>query len=221
MGIPIQGSPSGTVAEVAANTLAMRVSERPMNIGAFGSYSVGVNNGTTVMTAGLAAAAPIFAFRGAAAAGPNCLVRRILFSAWTGTTGFAVTPCFFNLFVARAFTASDTGGSAVTMTTNNAKRRTSFATSAVQDIRFSATGTLSAGTRTLDAAALSSVTGTASATASTVLVPPTDLLRYGPEAWPLIIAPQEGFEIQATVPATGVWNYSVNVDWDEVPSTEI
>lgn len=219
MGIVTQGGTSGNLAEVAANTLALRVSERPMNVGAFGSFSAGGSSG--IMAAGLGAAAPIFTFRSAAAAGPNCLIKRVQFSAIGLGTGFTAGSALFRLLGLRAFTVNDTGGGAATMTTNNAKRRTSFATSAVQDIRISATATLTAGTSTADATALASIFGVASNTASIVMVPPVDLLRYGPHDWPLVLAPNEGFTIQATVAATGTWSFSVNVDWDEVPSTEI
>lgn len=220
MGIAVQGSPSGNVAEVAANTLAVRVSERPMNVGVFGSYSVGAASG--IMAAGLAGAAPIFTFRGAAAAGPNCLIRRVSFEMGVLGTAFTAGQTLFQLLACRSFTVSDTGGGAVTATTNNMKRRTAFGTTAVQDIRVSATATLSAGTRTADATPISNVVVPVPATTvSTILVPNRDLLRFGPEAWPLVVAPNEGFTIQATVPATGTWCFNINIDWDEVLSTEI
>ena len=219
MALNVQGNPSGNLAEVAANTAALRISERPMNVGAFGSYSYGASSG--VMAAGLAASSPVFTFRGAAAAGPLCLVRRVSLSAINAGTAFAAGTALFQLLVCRTFTVNDTGGGAATITTNNIKRRTSFAGTATQDLRTSATATLTAGTRTTDATALSSLFGVCSATASAVMVPPTDMLRYGPEAWPLVLNVNEGFTIQATVAATGTWSFSVQVDWDEVPSTEI
>lgn len=219
MAFIVQGNPSGNVAEAAANTAALRINGRPMNVGAFGSYSFGAASG--IMAAGLAGASPIFTFRSAAAAGPNCLIRRVLFSAIGLGTGFAAGSGLFKLFGLRAYTVSDTGGGAATTTTNNLKRRTSFATTAVQDLRTSATAALTAGTSTADASALGSIFGVCSATANTVIVPPTDFLRFTGEAWPLVLAPNEGFTIQATVAATGTWSFSVNIDWDEVASTEI
>ena len=219
MALNVQGNPSGNLAEVAANTAALRVNNRAMNVGAFGSYSYGAASG--IMAAGLAGASPIFTFRSAAAAGPLCLVRRVKLSAIGLGTAFAAGSALFQLFVCRTFTVNDTGGNAATITTNNIKRRTAFAGTATQDLRTSATATLTAGTRTTDATALASLFGICSASASTVMAPPTDLLSYGPEAWPLVLNVNEGFTIQATVAATGTWSFSVQVDWDEVPSTEI
>ena len=135
--LAIQGYSTGNGAEVAANTNAVRVSERPMNVGAYGSYSAG--SGSGIMAAGLSAASPIFTFRSAAAAGPNIVVRRLTFEAGVLGTAFTAGQCLFSLLVCRAFTASDTGGGALTATTNNMKRRTAFGTTAAQDIRCSAT----------------------------------------------------------------------------------
>lgn len=219
MALNVQGNPSGNLAEVAANTLALRESARPMNVGAFGSYSMSLASG--VEAAGMSANSPIFTFRSAAAAGPNCLIRRVLFSAITLGTAFAAGSALFQLFVCRTFTVSDTGGTAATLTTNNGKRRTAFATTAIQDLRGSTTGVLTAGTRTTDATAVASLMGVCSATASAVIVPPTELVRPYDNDWPLVLAPNEGFTIQATVAATGTWSWSAQVDWDEVPSTEI
>lgn len=219
MAVALQGSPSGNAMEVAANTLAARMSARPMNVGAFGSYSMSLASG--VEAAGMAANSPIATLRSAAAAGPNILIRRVIFSAITLGTAFAAGSALFQMFVCRAFTVNDTGGTAATLTTNNGKRRTSFGTTAIQDLRGSTTGVLTAGTRTTDATPVSSLFGVCSATASTVIVPPTELYRPYDNDWPLILAPNEGITIQATVAATGTWSWSVSVDWDEVPSTEI
>jgi hypothetical protein len=34
---------------------------------------------------------------------------------------------------------------------------------------------------------------------------------------PMIFAQNEGFIINATVPATGVWGFAITSEWDEVP----
>lgn len=215
MGVVTIGGTTGAKQEVEAATLAARTSLRPLDVNSFGSYSVGVASG--IMAAGLAGAAPIFSFRGAAAAGPSCVIRRLTFEMGVLGTAFTAGQTLFNLFIARAFSASDTGGGALTMTTNNAKRKTAFGSSATQDIRTSATATLTAGTRTLDATPIANVVVPVPATTvSTILVSARDLIRNGPDAWPLVLAPNEGLVLQATVPATGTWCFNMNIDWDEV-----
>lgn len=215
MGVNLLGGVTGAKQEVESATLAARIAHRPLDITTGGAYSAGSASG--IMAAGLAGASPIFSFRGSATL--LCLVKKVRFSAIGLGTGFVAGSSLFNLFAARAFSASDTGGGALTMTTNNAKRRTAQAVSTVQDIRCSATATLSAGTRTKDASPLAALFGEASNTASVVMAPPQNLLDFQPGEWPLVLAINEGFVIEATVPATGTWSFSCTVDWEEVPTT--
>lgn len=218
MTIQLQGN-GGTVNEIETNTRASRVTLRPTDVGALGSYSVTVKSG--IMAAGLGAAAPIVAFlwKPAAVAASLCLMRRMKFSMFDLGTGFAAGDVLFEWYVARAFTVQDTGGGAATLTTNNAKLRTSYATTQAA-IQVSATATLTAGTRTKDAnplRALQSVAGTAAF--GSIVLPETEVFRAQPGEQPLILAATgEGVVIEATVPATGTWTFYASFDWDEVSS---
>ena len=190
---------------------------------AFGSYSVVVKSG--IMAAGLAGASPILAFLWKPAVVPTslCLVRRIRFQVQNLGTAFAVGSFVFDFLMARAFTVQDTGGGVVTLTANNAKVRTSFATTQAA-IQASATATLTAGTRTLDANPFRSILSdlTTAAVPFTSVITDTAIWSQAPGEWPMILAPSgEGFVIQATVPATGTWSWACGIDWDEVPSNAI
>lgn len=212
MAIQHQGS-SGVVDQVETNTAAVRTVIRPTDIGSLGAYSLGAASG--VMAAGLASASPIFSFRYAPGGTTLCLVKRILFDAVNAGTAFAAGTCVFNLFDARSFTASDTGGTSVLPTLN--KLRTSFATTGLTAALISSTATLTAGTRTLDSQPLAALVGVASATASIVIIPQaTPFFDRRVGEWPLVLANNEGFVIQATVAATGTWTFKVQVDWEEV-----
>lgn len=221
MGLQIQGS-NGNLMKVDANTGAGLVNLRPVDVGALGSYSATVKTG--IMAAGLGAAAPIVAFlwKPTTPATALCLMRKMKFSMYNLGTGFAAGDVLFEWYVARGFTVQDTGGGAATLTTNNAKLRTSYATTQAA-IQVSATATLSAGTRTLDAnplRALQSVAGTSAF--GSIILPETEIFRVQPGEQPLILAGSgEGVVIQATVPATGTWTGYATFDWDEVLSTEI
>lgn len=177
-----------------------------------GSYSMGANTGT--MAAGLAGGAPVFSFRYGAA--NLAIVRKILIEADNITTAFVAGAAKFDLIAARSFTVSDTGGTAGTLTTNNGKLRTSYATTGVSDFRISSTATLTAGTRTLDAQPLASVEFAVPTSIDADLLPTTALFQSQVGESPLILAQNEGFVIQATVPGTGTWVFSVRVCWDEV-----
>jgi hypothetical protein len=213
MSAQIQGFGS-TIAEVESATRALRATLRPTDPGALGSYKKALNSGT--MAAGLGANSPVFSFR---YAGANlCLIKRVGLSLGD-LAGFTAGLMDFNIFVARSFTASDSGGTPGTLTGNNGKLRTSYATTGVADIRISSTATLTAGTRTLDADPQGVLSISAIATAGQPMVPLIqELFRAFPGEQPLVLAPNEGFVIQALVPATGTWQFGVETTWDEVAS---
>lgn len=215
MAINVAGN-SGTVAEVEANTRAMRVVVRPADVGALGSYEVSEASGT--MAAGLASASPIFSFRYGAA--NLAVIRSVYMSAGNAGTAFAAGVGVFRMFVARSFTVNDTGGTALTLTGNNGKMRTSMATTGLSDARIASTGTLTAGTRTLDTTPVGTIVVPLSTTASiSMIAPGTKIFDAGAsQEYPLVLAQNEGFVIQATVAATGTWSFAVNVEWDEVTS---
>lgn len=223
-GIQIVGNANSTTAvEVEANTLAMRCVIRPNDYGSLGMYSIGATSGT--MAAGLAAAAPVFSFRNPTGSSAIILVRRVFLTALGGSSVFSpVGTGKFDMFAARSFTASDTGGSDITpaAAANSQKLRTSMATTqtvGTGDIRISTTATLTAGTRTKDAQPLASVAALCSGTASTVMVDwKTPLFYQIIGEYPLVLAASEGFVIEATVTAGGTWVFSVTVYWEELSS---
>ena len=206
---------SSTAVEVDVNTKAARVNIRPDDWGSLGFYSMAAASGT--MAAGLSAASPIYSFRYGSA--NLALVKKILFSAGNTATGFTAGIITVQTFVARSFTVSDTGGTSITPTGNTNKKRTSMATTGLTDGRISSTGTLTAGTRTLDSNPISSISTSIPAVAGTILMSPFPLFEARAGEYPLTLAQNEGFVIQATVPATGTWTFSVTVDWEEVPTT--
>ena len=180
-----------------------------------GSYCMSQVSGT--MAAGLAANAPIVSWR---YGGANlAILRKVIMSAQVGATGFAAGNAEFDVFAARSFTVSDTGGQAATLTGNNGKLRTVYGTTALSDFRTSTTATLTAGTRTLDATALNKVAIALPVTANIPILPAqTPVFDQRPMEQPATFATSEGFVIQATVPATGVWTFTVTVCWDEATS---
>jgi hypothetical protein len=229
----IRGGLSGTDADVDSNR-ALKVRVHPTDC--LGSYQIEAISGT--MAAGLGAASPIFSCRWGDAT-RFMLLRRIALDARILGTAFTAGATLFDFIVARSFTASDSGGTSILPTGNSQKRRTSFGTTLITDLRISSTATLTAGTRTLDGSAMMNLRGHVSATAtnaplvsagqgagtaavvgaavSTYTAIPQDLFtpNWGGE-WPLVLAQNEGFIIRATVPATGTWDFSVTMEWSEV-----
>ncbi|HEV7675088.1 MAG TPA: hypothetical protein VGQ12_11215 [Candidatus Angelobacter sp.] len=197
-----------------------------------GCYQV---NGRTATYGGLSAAAPLFSFRWGDAtriAIINHVKVQVIATVAATTAGQAER----ELIIARGFSASDTGGTAVTLTGNNQKMRTSQGTSLVTDMRFFG-GTISAGTRTLDANPIASAvawlplnmtgvdigcsgagpTGAAwSCVSSSGYI---DLLNTANgQDYPLVLAQNEGFIVRIgkdAMPAGATQQTYLTVQWCE------
>lgn len=183
-------------------------------------------NFTGTIAAGAGANSEIWQFRWTAAAPLLCAVQKIFITSLQALTGF--TAGFFSLEarIARAWSAAGTGGGTVTLTTNNQKMRTAHATSQVGEIRVSTTAALGAGTKTLDANPINTISGNLPTTANIQVIPATitqgggvgvPLYEYDPSSGesPLVFAAQEGVVVRGTVPATGTWAVGVRVHWAE------
>lgn len=195
---------------------AQLVALRPPDV--LGSYSICVKTGA--MAAGIAADAPVFSFRWTEAE-RVAVIHRVTVALSSLATGFTAGVGIVNAIVARAFTANDTGGSAVSFAAaaaNSGKRRTGFRTAAPL-MRIATTAALGAGTRTIDTLDLAARMFPVTTATNFVHLPTTDLLSQTFDgAWPLVLEPNEGFLVRATVPATGTWQAQVCVDWSEAPA---
>jgi hypothetical protein len=213
MAVQLTG-PLAAIAQVEVETQALRTTLRPTDPGALGSYRKGMTSGTLPATP--LVAAPVFSFRYGSA--NICIIRRVVITVGDLTV-FTAGLTAFNLFAARLFTASDSGGTAGTLTGNVGKLRTSYATTGVSDFRISSTAALTPGTRTLDADPLDTISMSVAATLGAPPLPVLgEMLRAMPGEQPLVLAQNEGFVIQATVPAAGTWQLGVAVTWDELAS---
>ncbi len=221
MAIQIQGN-GGVVAEVDGTQFrAIRVTARPINYGSLGFYKIGAVSGT--MAAALAANAEMFQFRWPDATN-LALVYNVSISAGANVAATAAALSSFVMTIARAWTAAGSGGTRLTMTTNNAKLRTSMGTSLVNDIGISTTAGLTAGTKTLDAtncAAVAFGIGTGAITTAVALpvLPRADLFNADEHGGhPIVFAQNEGFIIRngaVIFPATMTWSFAVNAGWGE------
>lgn len=216
MALQIQGN-NGIVADVDGTTWrTLRTTLRPPEFGALGCYGKSLVSGT--MAAGLAAGSNVFSYRWGDAT-RLALVTQVRIGAG-GIVAFAAGFTSFNLKIGRAFTAAHTGGTAGTLTGNNGKLRTSMGTTLLSDVRIASTAALGGGTVTLDTDGITALNGSTVAVAGTPLVDPGSILfnTEGQSEHPIVLAQNEGFVIQATVPVTGTWTFSVDVKWYEVNS---
>lgn len=214
MAIQIQGN-GGAIAEVDGTGFrAMRMARRPMDYGALGSYSV--TGRTGVMAAGLAANAEIFQLRWTDAT-RLCAITSVHCSGGGSIAAFTAGVTVMELMVARSWTTVGSGGTAITLTTNNQKLRSSMGTSLVNDMRIASTAILGLGAKTLDAQPMGSIVSSVTATAGTPLWPAAHLYEMDEnDSHPIILAANEGIIVRVTVPATGTWTAGIDVTWMEL-----
>lgn len=226
MGYKLTGA-GGIDVEVEATHKALRFSQRPMELGLRGAYSLGAITG--LLPAALGANSEIFQFRWTHATF-FCLLRSIRISASVSTTMFAAgVPVQIEARMARAWSADGTGGTAIAFSSANTnKKRTDHALSALSDtgVRVATTAALGAGTKNLDTNAFGSIMAGGPITASlngTIFAPGTYLWqRDTSDEYPVLHETNEGFVIRSVaVPATGTWMASIQVEWAEVDPTAI
>lgn len=217
---------------VDSTHFAARVSERPMHLGANGAaFKLAIRSGT--MAAGLGADAEIFQMRWTHATF-KMLLRRLDISAWRASaTAFAAGALNFRATSARSWSADGGAGIAIVFSTANTnKKRTDFNLSKFSDtgVRRSDTAAVTAGTKTFDTndfgitgAFTGAVAPAATVEVAPTLIPPRSVLyqRETPDEYPILYEQNEGLAVRATVPATGTWQFGINVEWDEVDPTEV
>lgn len=234
-GVPIQGGGSAVTAEVETNSRALRVTARPIDPamgGARGCYAYSATSG--VLAAALAANAVVFSARYDPATTTDIAIvthLKVAFLPLTLFTAATLTDATsFDAFIGRSFSVAHTGGTAGTLTGDNLKLRTSFASTSFADIRISTTAALGGGTVTLPTHPFAQTlrkanrTNPAAATEETI----TDAtagnievnFNVGDSEYPIALADQEGIVVRnRTVwPAAGTGQIQVTMRWCEVTS---
>lgn len=226
MGLKLTGN-SGTDAEVDGTTFrALRVTPRPVEYGALGSYRMAAFSGLmATIAAGTGSAGHVFAFRWSDAT-RLCLVRLLKIN-YTVVTGFtAAQELSFDAFVARGYTADHGGGTALTLGGNNQKKRTSMGTSLVTtaaSARIASATALTGSSFTLDANPILVGAGKTLAAAATVqdiafseLMDMTD----GGAEHPIVLAQNEGIVVRNGIlmGAGGTVRMGIQFAWEEVSS---
>lgn len=224
----LEGATSAELVEVGvAGAKPLHITSKPIPYGSLGHYRLAVNTGT--LAAALAASAVVFSAR------------------WTDTTRFAVITKLrtrflpltlftaatltdhtsFDAFIGRTFTASHTGGTALTLTGDSFKTRTSMGATLFGDLRIATTAALGGGTITLAPHAFAhsirkgNRVNPAAATEEAIQ-PTTDGMDLdfdmGGGDHPIVLAQNEGIIIRnRTVwPAAGTGILTVTMCWAEL-----
>lgn len=223
---------SGVVSEVDGTTFrALRITPRPVDHGSLGQYRFSAVTGTlpAALAAGTGTAGHIFAFRWGDAT-RFCIIQkfRFRFLPLTPFTAATLTDhTSFDAFMVRSYSASHTGGTAITLSGNNQKSRASMGSSLVTDARIATTTALTAGTHTFDAQPFAQTlrkgnrVNPAAATEE-VVMPSDDGITMDFDVaggdHPIVLATNEGLVIRnRTVwPAAGTGIALVELVWAEV-----
>lgn len=227
----IEGGSSGNIAEVGATGASpLHVVNKPTPYGSLGHYQVAVLTGE--IAAGIAGASEILQFYWTSST-VLALIQEVSIISVHSVTGFTAGFGQLDLTIARSWTAAGTGGGTTTLTTNNAKMRTSMGTSALGELRVATTAALTAGTKTLDANRVGYARFQVDATANKILLGSAgasatsgninqDYKLYSADLangeHPLTLAANEGFVVRTTMPATGTWVAYFKIKWAEVPA---
>lgn len=214
----IEGGVSASLAGVGAESAnGLHVISKPQAYGSLGHYQVSTVTGA--IAAGMAANGEVFQLRWTDAT-RLCLIQKIYITGLRSTTAFVAGTIDIKATIARSWTASGTGGTALTLTGDQASLRTSMGTSLVGDARIATTAALGAGTKTLDTQDLGMITTHTGAVPAVgnIALPLYEIFECDVTdgEHPVVLAQNEGIVVRATVPATGVWNIGVTVKWCEV-----
>jgi hypothetical protein len=224
----LEGPTSGAFAEVGlAAGSGLHVTGKPHSYGALGHYGFSVVTGT--LAAALAVSAVVASFRWGDAT-RLCVINRLRtnFLPLTPFTAATLTDhTSFDAFVGRTFTASHTGGTALTLTAPSFKKRNSMGATLFTDLRVATTAALGGGTVTLDAhpfaQSLRKGNRVNPAAAAEETIQPSDNalnIEYDVASGqhPITLVQNEGIVIRnRTVwPAAGTGILLVELDWTEL-----
>lgn len=207
----LEGGTSAALSDVDTTFKALRTSIRPMESLAW--ISVAAKSGALT---GVAANGPIFAFRNISA---NPVAIRRVGVGFICTTAFTTAQIVdYSLIVARSFSASDTGGTAIVLTGSTNKHRNSMGTLTSVDARIGTTGAITAGTRTLDTNIMAATGAFIGAIGASLAPSPSNLFAHDPEDYPLVLVQNEGIVIQnlTAMGATGVGTAYISLELAEV-----
>ena len=215
----IESPTTAALAEVDTVHKAQRVSVRPLE--ALGAYRLSAQSGLlTGVAAATATAGHLFAFRWTHATQLAVLTfMRLKMQTITGFT--AAQEVGFDVTIARSYSASHAGGTALSAAgAGGFKKRASYPTSAVGDIRIGAAAALTAGTHTLDAVPMAVDSYADLAAAATVPKGNANLqIDFGQaQDHPIVLATNEGLVVRNLIlmGAGGTVRLTVEMGWYEV-----
>lgn len=213
----IQSGVTSDLLTVETTHKAARITTRPPE--ALGHFHLAAPTGL-LTTASVAANGPLFSMRYAPGTGAVAVITKVSIG-FAQTVGWTASAAHeFGLYVARTWTASDSGGTQVVVTGNTNKARTTMDPSGMTDVRVAATTTFTAGTRTLDTNAMAlTVVPTSQVAAASAVYPFLQevIFDHNTSDHPIVLQNNEGIVINniTVFPAAGTAKMIFNIEWFE------
>lgn len=220
MSLQIRGN-SGTVVESETNSRALIISPRPPDVLTGGAFRLGVQSGDlTGVAARTSSAGHLVAFRNPTGSTMLAIIQRIR-ARWFTNAGFTAAQLIgLSMYRVTGYTAAHTGGTAATLTTPMAKKRTSHAVP-VCTVQYPTTGALTAGTQTFDTTLQPLAAGFYSELAAAATVQKGQIdINFEPQhegGYPFVLAASEGIVVcnEVAMGAGGTARLVVEFDWIE------
>lgn len=216
----IRGSVSeGNNIQEVEDQKAARVAVYPPAVDAAngGRYRIGASTGLiTTIAAHTASAGHIGAFRWGSTT-KTCIVDNIRIVASMVTDFTTLQQFRIGARIARSYSASHTGGTQLTLTGNNGKLRTDYATTALTDFSISTTSALTAGTHTIDTQPFLLALSGQPSDGATVGNIPFEAVFDARESGPIVLEANEGivFSNEILMGAAGTATVGIVVSWRE------
>jgi len=221
MAVQIQGNKGLNVGQ---ETASGNLLSRPIwpHVAGNGAYRVSMVASTIAV--GITAGAVIAALRWTHAS-KFCLVTRIRAKMYTLLAPTVAQQWGVDAVIGRSYTASHTGGTAVNFSGNNVKKRTSYASSQMGDMRMITTAALGGGTVTADADPIGRASRFELAGAATVQHLPVimDLDWRDIVSHPPILVQNEGILIRNTDLTANTMTYTgvITFEWLELDTLDV
>ena len=221
MAVQVQGDKSLNAKQETGSGILLTRESWP-NLGSNGAYALSMKTG--LIAVGIAANGLIGAFRWTHAS-KLALIRRIRINAIPLTAPTTAQEWGVNAVVGRSYTANHTGGTALTLTGNEFKKRTNHASTQAGDIRIATTAALGGGTVTADAIPFMHKTVWELVAAATVQRNNLEIEREFTAAGehPIVLAQNEGvlFRNSVLTAATMTYTAIIEIEWLEVDQLDV
>lgn len=174
-----------------------------------------VSFGSSTIAANIGSNQPVLSFRWSSST-ETAVIHHLEISLNTVAAMSAAYNQLTKLYIARSFSASDSGGTAVTPAAGKQMLSVDYGNSAAGDVRHSSTGALTAGTRTLDTQPMWQRYFPMPATAAALVESNVAIYNWREDGHGIHLSQNEGIVlVTSNADASGTWQLQGSIVWSE------